>query len=272
MTVVDKERIIGALEETWASILSLCARLTDTEWNAPTDCPGWSVKDQLAHMVGTESALAGRPAPTIDVERFAYLRNAIGQSNEAWIEVRRSRPPLAVLEEFRSITTERLADLKAQSQDDFDAESPTPAGTDTYGRFMRIRVMDCWVHEQDIREAIGRPGHQEGPAVEVALDEVVAALGYVIGKQVGAPNGSSVRFVLTGGSARTVDVVVEGRARVSEVPLEEPTTTLTVPVVSFMRLVGGRVEPAAAANDGQVTVRGDEALGARVIDNLAYMI
>ena len=31
----------------------------------------------------------------------------------------------------------------------------TPAGKDTYGRFMQIRVFDCWLHEQDIRDALG---------------------------------------------------------------------------------------------------------------------
>ena len=42
----------------------------------------------------------------------------------------------------------------------------TPAGPDTYGRFMRVRIFDCWMHEQDIRRAVGRPGHVEGPAVD----------------------------------------------------------------------------------------------------------
>ena len=39
------------------------------------------------------------------------------------------------------------------SQEEWDAESFTPAGKSTYGRFMQIRVFDCWLHEQDIRDA-----------------------------------------------------------------------------------------------------------------------
>jgi len=272
VTRVDKDRVVAALAETFLSITSLCEALTEEEWARPTDCPGWTVKDQVAHMIGTESALSGLPTPEVDVDRFGYLRNPIGRSNEAWIEERRGREPGVVLGEFRSITASRLEALRAMSQAELDADSSTPAGPDTYGRFVQIRVMDCWVHEQDIREATDRPGHREGPAVDVSLDEVVTALGYVVGKQAGAPKGSSVRLELTGGSSRTVDVVVADRARVSDRPVDHPTTTLTVPVLVFMRLVGGRVDPARCVADGSVTVTGDQALGTRVVENLAYMI
>jgi uncharacterized protein (TIGR03083 family) len=272
VTTVDRIRIVGALFETWDSITDLCSELSPAEWKAPTDCPGWSVQDHLAHMVGTESALAGRMVPDVSVDRYAYVRNAIGRSNEAWVEQRRSWVPEDVVEEFRAVTALRHDALSALSQDDFDAPSWTPAGPDTYGRFMQIRVMDCWTHEQDMREAVGRPGHQAGPAVAVALDEVMGALGYIIGKQAGAPRGSSVRLVLTGSEARTVDVAVEDRARVTEQPLADPTTTVTMPVTTFMRLAGGRTDPARMLAQGVVGTSGDRSLGEQVTTHLGYMI
>ena len=55
------------------------------------------------------------------------------------------------------------------------AEGFTPAGTDTYGRFMRIRIFDTWLHEQDIRDAMDRPGHESGLPVELTLDEMSRA-------------------------------------------------------------------------------------------------
>ena len=33
----------------------------------------------------------------------------------------------------------------------------TPAGPDSYGRFMRVRDFDCWMHQHDIRDAVGPP-------------------------------------------------------------------------------------------------------------------
>ena len=40
----------------------------------------------------------------------------------------------------------------------WDEQTLTPVGPGTYGLFMEIRVFDCWVHEQDVRRAVGRPG------------------------------------------------------------------------------------------------------------------
>ena len=51
---VDKQ------ERVWGSIATLCASFTEGEWKLPTDCPGWSVQDQVAHIVGTEAWLLGR--------------------------------------------------------------------------------------------------------------------------------------------------------------------------------------------------------------------
>ncbi|MGH2791077.1 MAG: maleylpyruvate isomerase N-terminal domain-containing protein, partial [Actinomycetota bacterium] len=37
------------MREEWAALSSLCGHLTDEQWRADTDCPGWTVKDQLSH-------------------------------------------------------------------------------------------------------------------------------------------------------------------------------------------------------------------------------
>ncbi len=71
--------------------------------------------------------------------------------------------------------------------EEFDAPTQTPVGMAPYRRFMEIRVFDCWLHEQDIRSAIGRPGHEDGPCAEMSVDEVVRALGFIVGKQACAP-------------------------------------------------------------------------------------
>src|SRR5690606_17141651 len=142
-----------------------------------------------------------------------------------------------------------------------------PAGPDTYGRFMRVRVMDTWFHEQDVREAVARPGHLDGLAPAAVLDEVTAALGFVVGKRAGAPAGSSVRFELIGPLARRSDVEVTGRARPVEALADAPTVTLTVPGHHFTRLVGGR-----GADPGLVRIDGDRDLGQAVVASLAFMI
>ena len=97
-----------------------------------------------------------------------------------------------------------VATLDAMSQADFDAPSWTPAGADeTYGRFMRIRHFDCFMHEHDIRFALGAAASQTADDLGSALDEVSTGLGYIVGRRAGLPDGSTVRIDLSGPVART---------------------------------------------------------------------
>jgi uncharacterized protein (TIGR03083 family) len=179
-----------------------------------------------------------------------------------------------VLAAFAEIVAAREEALTAMSEDDFSAPSWTPVGQADYRRFMQIRVFDCWVHEQDVRDAVGRSGHEEGPVVEQAIDEIVRAAGFIVGKKAAAPTGSSVRFDLTGPVRRQVDVEVTDRARVTDSFSGEPTSTLRLSSTAFARLACGRVSPAdvSARAFGGVAFAGDDALGRRVIENLAFTI
>ena len=41
------------------------------------------------------------------------------------------------------------------SDDDWNDITRDAGRPGHYGRFMRVRVFDCWMHEQDIRDALG---------------------------------------------------------------------------------------------------------------------
>lgn len=271
MTIVDRDAIVAALDEEFDALFALLGDLGPDEWQRPTACPGWSVKDNVSHVIGTESMLLGRPAPEVDISDRDYLRNDIARFNELWVEQYRSRPAADVLATLAEVVAERRRGLAAMDQAAFEEDSFTPAGPDTYGRFMRIRVMDMWFHEQDIREAVGRPGHLEGKAPAAVLDEVTGILGYVVGKKAAAPAGSSVRFVLTGPLAATADIEVSERARLVDALAGEPTVTLTVAGDRFMRMAGGRLtDPDAWA--AEVAMSGDADLGDAVVRNLPFTI
>ena len=56
---VSGQEIIDLMEGVWQSIGSLCSSFTEIQWKTPTDCPGWSVQDQVSHLVGAESSILG---------------------------------------------------------------------------------------------------------------------------------------------------------------------------------------------------------------------
>jgi uncharacterized protein (TIGR03083 family) len=266
----EKSRIVELLGQEWAVIDGLLAGLSDQEWSREA-LPGWNVHDVLAHIIGTERMLSGAeypPAPGGDLG--AHVRNDIGKANEAWVLALRARSHADLLADFGSVTAQRLASLRAMPAEEFNAPSWTPAGQATYARFMQIRIFDCWMHEQDIRAAVGLAGNEDGPIAAEALAEVVLALGYIVGKRGRAPDGSSVLIRLTGPVQRDLAVVVDGRARVVPRIEGEPTASLSLPSSLFLRLAGGRENADAAL--GGIDLGGDEGLARQLATNLAYTI
>ena len=271
---IPKDRTVAALGEVWASLGELLGDLTDEQWRLPSPLPGWSVQDNVSHIVGTEAMLAGEPGPSIEIDRESseHVRNDIGAFNEQWVEALRVVQPNEVLSRFRELTGARLAALEQMSVDEWNAESFTPAGKDTFGRFMQIRVFDCWLHEQDIRDAVGQPGHETGLAVEVVLDEMATALGFVVGKKAGASAGQSVTFALTdsGAVVRQLHVEMGERAAVVAALSGPATVTLTMPIGVMTRRCAGRVGPDDLLD--QVVIDGDLSLASSILANQSYTI
>ena len=84
-TNTDARDAIAALVEEWR-------RCAHSSTDSPTSSslrrlvlPGWSNADIVAHVIGTESLLAGRPVPDHDVAGRDHIRNPIGELNEKWL-------------------------------------------------------------------------------------------------------------------------------------------------------------------------------------------
>jgi uncharacterized protein (TIGR03083 family) len=271
-TIVDRDHMVAALNEAWDGLVNLAVELAPDDWGCATDLPGWSVKDVYAHVIGVESMLLGRPMPDVTLpDDLPHVRNEIGRANEMWVLAYRDHSGAEVLADLATVLAERRAVLAGMDQAAFDARAWTPSGEDTYGRFMRIRVMDTWYHEQDVREAIGRPGHLEGLAPEVTLDEITSAMGYVVGKQAAFPRGTSVRFNLRGPMSHTLDIRVTDRARVVDQLADWPTITVTMPGATFCRLVGGRRAWDHPWIRAATVVEGDTDMAPQLLENLAFL-
>jgi uncharacterized protein (TIGR03083 family) len=268
------EPVIDELAEVWASIVEACRLVEDEQWNRATDCPGWSVKDNLSHLIGIERMLLGDPSPPALTEVPDYVRNPFGELNEAWVEARRHVPGAEVLAEFMDATNRRIDALMAMSTDEFDVVGWSPVGDVPYRDFMATRVLDTWAHEQDMRRALGRAGGRNGAGEQVVLDRCAETMPYVVGKVVAPPDGTSVLFVVTGAMGRQVLVAVHQR-RASPSPgppAVPPTVTLTMDQEVFWRRCYGRLGPDESATDGPVAIEGDLDLGRRVLAGMAFMI
>jgi hypothetical protein len=94
---------------------------------------------------------------------------------------------------------------------------------------------------------------------------------FVVAKKGQAPAGARVLITLTGPVAREIRVAVDGRAAlVEDFGGAEPTVRITLDGLQFTRLAGGR--PLMAGRTGGIDYAGDTDAGARIIDNLNYVI
>ncbi len=271
-TIVDKEAAVDLLRNEYRALAEVCADLSPGQWDTPTCLPGWTVRDALSHVIGAEAMLLGEPAPSVDVSHVTHMRNPIAEANEVWVEALRGTTGPDMIARFEDVTSRRLAQLDVMTKEEFDAPSWTPAGKDeTYGRFMRIRHYDCYLHEQDIRLALGLPTRETVPDLASALDEVATGLGYIVGRRAALPEGSRVRIDLTGLLPRTYLVQVDGRAAVVDALDGEPTVGIELPARRYLRLTGGRRDPGVDPED-DVRFTGDRELGAHLVASLSFTI
>ena len=258
--------LVEQLRETWQSSAALGAELSEEEWKRPTGCPGWSVQDQVSHLVDYESFALGRPRPDHRTEPLPHIKNDMGTMNEIGVDYRRARTGAEVLAELDEVAAARLERLASLTEDDLDRETQTPIGPGTVRDLLTLRVMDTWSHEQDIRRALGRPGHDSGPVVDTVVEYFSRFFGFAVGKRAGAPEGSTVVFDVVGQAPITVGIE-GGRGRLLPEPPAAPTVRLAMDAPTLAALAGGRSD----APVDSVTVTGDEALGRTIVGALGFM-
>jgi len=270
----DLPALTAAYAHTVQAIVDLGHSLRPGDEDRATDCPGWTVHDQFAHVVSLEAWVQGEPVPDLDVSGRAHVRSGLGTVVEKYLESRRDRSLEELLEELDSLVNSQIAHLEA---DTTSPEDPAlgPFGPTTLLGLMRNRVFDLWVHEQDIRGALGRLGNLDTPGAALVVQSVFAAFPKAVARTAEVPAGQAVILDLTGPVVGRVGVVVEERdGRAHGIPLfsgdaqghadATGTTTITLSTQAATRRAAGRV----ATADTHYTVVGDEDIARRVLDAL----
>lgn len=262
---------LTAWAELWwqavGDFTELVEALDDELWSTPTDLPGWDVKAVASHVAHIEGLTAGAPAEHAVVGEAAHVRNLMGHFTEIGVLNRREASPGEIVAEIRRHTASRRAALLANPPTDPSLPAPVafaPLGWDT-GTLLRNRPLDLWMHEQDVRRAVGRPGGLHSPAADHSTAYLLEGLGYVLAKRVGAPVGTSLVAYIDGSPPAAYVVGPDGRGRAAAQMPAGPTITLRMSRETFIRLAGGR----GRVDREAVTITGDRALGEQILDCLA---
>lgn len=129
------------------------APLDAAQWETPTPAEGWAVRDQVGHLAYFDGE--ARRA-IVDPEGFTAGLAEIVADPEGWmaraVEQGRRRSPAEVLEWWRA---ERAALLEAASGVEPKARIAwygPPMGALS---FLSARLMETWIHGQDVVDALG---------------------------------------------------------------------------------------------------------------------
>jgi len=282
--------LVEAFAHTARAIVDLARACSEDDLARPTECPGWTVHDQISHVVGVEAWLAGHKDPRVEVPPYEHIRNNLGKKVEYAVEVRRGRTGAEVLAELETVISQRLSMLRGPELTDTSIIAG-PFGPDQAATVLLLRTFDVWTHEQDIRSALGRPGNLDSPAAMVCVRSIMLQLPKVVAKGAALEPGHRVVMEVTGQPDGGVKVVVarqrvqveldqDGRPRgraisageailtgdsaeTSEQALEHQTT-ISLSVEAFTRRAAGR----RSVSDTAYGVVGDDAIARRVLEAL----
>jgi uncharacterized protein (TIGR03083 family) len=259
---------VDAWTHSTEAISALVGSLVEGEWNRRTECPGWSVRDVVSHVIGLECEVLGDPRPIHSLPRDLY--HVVDENTrymEVQVDVRRHHTAPEMTSELEYVLIRRARQIRNEKRaPGTEVRSVLPwEDRTTVERQYLLRAFDVWVHEQDLRRALGKPGNLDAPGAHIARDVLVSALPKVVAKDARAPKHSAVVFDVTGEVEfmRTVRVDAQGKGTVNGSVSLGPTVTLTLDWETYLRLACGRVRPEAVAE--QVKVEGDTALAAAIL-------
>jgi uncharacterized protein (TIGR03083 family) len=262
--------VVDRLPELLDALLELLSSLAPAEWELPTACPGWSVKDVALHLLGDDvGMLSGRRdgyrGAGVSITSWDELVAVINDQNARWVQATRRISPRLLVDLLRLTGAQVCAYF--QSLDpyalgvpvDWAGPKPAPVWLD-----LAREYTERWHHQQHIRDAVGKPGLIGPRYLAPALDTFVRALPHTY-RDVAADEGALVGLTIAGEAGgswfllRERDewrlYVEETRPPHAEVVVDQDTAWRL-----FTRGIG--TEEAFA----RATVKGDSLLGARMLE------
>jgi uncharacterized protein (TIGR03083 family) len=260
------------------ALLDLLESLTPEEWGRPTVCPGWNVQDIAAHLLADDVGRLSRGrdghsnpdfAAGLDISTLPGLIAAIDRQNALWVEaMRRASPP--VLIDLLRLTGEQMAsyfatlDLEAMGGPvDWIGPEPAPVWLD-----LAREYTERWVHQQQIRDAVGHSGLQEPAWFAPVLAAFVLGLPRALG-MAGRPD-ETVLLAITGEAGGTwLAQRGEFRWSLRTGGIDAPTATVSLDEDTAWRLFTRGITPEFAQK--HATLSGDRLLASRALETVSIL-
>ena len=188
--------------EVRRELVSLLKGLTEEEWKLATAAPKWDVKDVALHILGGDVGNLSRRRDgfslTADLSSYEKLVAFINEINASWVlagQRMSARVLIDLTEHIGRQADEYFASLDRMATGtavDWAGDGAAPMWFDVAREYT-----ERWHHQQQIRDATGRPGLYERRLFEPVLDTFVRGLPHVF-REVEAEDGAAVKLRVTG--------------------------------------------------------------------------
>lgn len=260
-----------------AELIRLLRGLDDAAWNLPTLCARWSVRDIAAHLLDDDlrrlsshrdgQALPSAPATPTEAGLLAFINHL----NAEWVAVARRLSPRVIVDLLAFTgpqVAEHFATLDPFGQAHFGVswagEERSPHWFDV-GRDYTER----WLHQQQIRVAVGAPGLVERRWLHPVLALFVRSLPHAY-RAVERENGTSVAIDIAGDAGGSWTLLrADGRWGLFDGALPSSTAQVRMPSEIAWRLFSKALK--TDAERSRVVITGDQALGAGALGALAVI-
>jgi uncharacterized protein (TIGR03083 family) len=200
--------IADRFPEILDALLELLSGLAPDEWELPTACAGWSVKDVALHLLGGDVGILSRRRDSYrlasaTIASWDDLVAFINAQNALWVEATRRISPRLLCDLLR-LTGDQVT-AYFQSLDPFAIGEPVSwAGPQPAPVWLDLarEYTERWHHQQHIRDAVGRPGLAEPRYLAPALDAFARALPHTY-RDMPAPEQTLVALTIAGPAGRT---------------------------------------------------------------------
>lgn len=172
---------ISALREECTEVTRALADIDPAEFDGPTRCPAWSVKELLAHMyrdIDNVSRYVAEPEPeeathdSVTYWRYDAAKVAPGVADRAKGLAMTFPSPSALVEAWDQRWPEVLDEVSAV---DPERRVATWGPVLTLDEYLRTRVLEIVVHHMDLEDAFGRTCWGTDEAVGI-VDEILVDL------------------------------------------------------------------------------------------------
>jgi uncharacterized protein (TIGR03083 family) len=174
------------------------------DWNKPTVCPGWSVKDVATHILDgnlrrLSIARDGYFSPRIPAPKDGELLGYLNELNRTWVEAAARLSPKILIE-----LIERYGAEYVDYMTSLDPMAKATFAVDWAGETESLNWMDVardyteqWLHQEQIREAMKKESLCTEEFYKPVLDIWMLALPHAYGTM-DRPNGTSLEVTVTG--------------------------------------------------------------------------